>query len=726
MAFHCELTGNDIHVINTWTYANSAAREAATGFTADDVYKVAVQEDDYSIWVLVDHSPITWQQLGGMVISAINHCDLDNLLVDCHTQYVPRTGIRGFTAPVSGFNPIIDDDLATKFYVDMLAAIVSAGIITDHGSLTGLNKDDHILYVPTSGGRGFTVPISGASPVLDNHLATKLYTDAASANALIQANIYTDSVSAAAQEFENYITQMWDDENEPTGFVNRTNSSLNFDNISRTLTISGSSYVFYIEGVKFTKTGSSSKQITDTEGLWWFYFDSNGVLQATQTFSTSLILNNALVAIVYWDATNNSAIYFGDERHGITMDGITHAYLHLVFGTKWISGLGLANFDIDGDGSSDSHAQFSVVDGVIYDEDLRHSIENGNLQTLSPTAYIPVYYLDGASAYWRKDTTTAFPVKSFSGGSGRLAWNEFTGGAWQQTEIANLQFVLCHIFATNDIDEPVIAVQGQATYNSITSAREGATTEINSLVTGDMPFVEFVALGSVIYQTRDAYTNTVKARTRTTDEGDDYVDFRTANIAGGSASTSDHGNLSGLLDDDHPQYMPVDASRAFTQPVSGQDPILDNHLATKIYVDTEVASVSAGGGEDNDYENGTSESQSSTTSTTFQQKVRLTTTSLSAGNYMLMWYAEGRNVDVADAIEMRIQEDDTSTHGQVRFYSGDAGFGGTNWLDDYQPFSGHIVLANFSGSHDFDIDYRSISGGTAEIRRARITIWRIN
>jgi len=772
MAYHCTLTGEDIHVINTWTYANSAARAAATGFTADDVYKVAVQEDDYSIWILVDNSPITWMQLGGVVVSTINHCDLNNLLVDCHTQYMPTDASRAFTQPVSGQDPTLDNHLTTKVYTDTQDAAVfaAANSYSDAGDTATLS-------------------------------AANSYSDAASANALAQANTYSDSVSAAAQEFENYVTQMWDDENEPTGFVNRTDSTLSFDDGTRTLTISGASYDFYIDGVKFTKTGSSNKQITDTEGLWWFYFDSNGTLQATQTFATSLILNNALVAIVYWDATNNSAIYFGDERHGITMDGITHAYLHLVFGTKWISGLGLANFDIDGDGNSDSHAQFSVVDGVIYDEDLRHSIENGNLQTLAPTAYIPVYYLDGASAYWRKDTATAFPVKSFSGGSGRLAWNEFTGGAWQQTEVSNLQFVLCHIFATNDINEPVISIQGQATYNSIAAAREGATTEINSLVTGDMPFVEFVALGTVIYQTRDTYTNSVKARTRTTDEGADYIDFRTSNIAGGSASTSDHGSLSGLLDDDHPQYMPVNASRAFTAPVSGVDPTLDNHLATKLYTDTasanalsqaedyadagDVATLAAanmysdlasanaltqalaadidtfigltdtpsgysgkglqlvrvnvgetglefvpsGGGTsdavDNDYENTESEGESSTSSTTFQQKLRLTTSVLPSGNYMLQWYAEGRHSDIGDAIEMQIEEDDTTVHGLVRFYSGDSG--GTNWIQDFQPFSGHRILEDFSGSHTFDIDYRAVGGGTsAEIRRARITIWRMN
>lgn len=127
---------------------------------------------------------------------------------------------------------------------------------------------------------------------------------------------------------------------------------------------------------------------------------------------------------------------------------------------------------------------------------------------------------------------------------------------------------------------------------------------------------------------------------------------------------------------------------------------------------------------DNSYDNNASEGQSTTTSSTYQQKVRLSVSSLPLGNYILQWYAEGRNQNVGDAIEMRIQEDDSTTHAEVRFYTGDSG--GTNWLDDFQPFSGHRLLESFSGSHDFDIDYRSISGGTAEFRRARITLWRIS
>jgi hypothetical protein len=63
-------------------------------------------------------------------------------------------------------------------------------------------------------------------------------------------------------------------------------------------------------------------------------------------------------------------------------------------------------------------------------------------------------------------------------------------------------------------------------------------------------------------------------------------------ISGVTASgiVTDHGALTGLLEDDHPQYILVDGSRGFTSTVSGVYPVEDYHLATKFYVDETVAS----------------------------------------------------------------------------------------------------------------------------------------
>jgi len=52
--------------------------------------------------------------------------------------------------------------------------------------------------------------------------------------------------------------------------------------------------------------------------------------------------------------------------------------------------------------------------------------------------------------------------------------------------------------------------------------------------------------------------------------------------------TDDHGSLSGLLGDDHTQYILVDGTRGFTNPISGITPVSSNHLTTKTYVDNKT------------------------------------------------------------------------------------------------------------------------------------------
>lgn len=52
-----------IHQIHNWEYANAAARTGASGFTSDDVHKIALQLDNNSFWLLTAITP-TWVAIG--------------------------------------------------------------------------------------------------------------------------------------------------------------------------------------------------------------------------------------------------------------------------------------------------------------------------------------------------------------------------------------------------------------------------------------------------------------------------------------------------------------------------------------------------------------------------------------------------------------------------------------------------------------------------------------
>lgn len=364
-------------------------------------------------------------------------------------------------------------------------------------------------------------------------------------------------------------TDLGDISGEVTGYEDRNDSTFSFDNGTRTFSILpiGASYDYYIRGTRYRETGTKSIVLPNVTGLYFIYFDTAQALQQTTSFSTALLQSFAYTATVYWNATTAEAEFLSEERHGLTMDGETHAYLHLTQGTRYVSGLTLTpNAALGGDGSVDSQAQVAMTGGVIRDEDISITIVDDPTPTaffeqiLGSTAQIPVAYRIGASGNWQKDTATLFPLKA---GAARPRWNEFTGGAWQLTDAsANGKFIAYWIFATNDVNSPIISVMGQAEYNDLSSAQAGALYELLSF--GSLPFQEFKLLFRMIYRTDATYANAIKAAAY---HIQDYRRSTDPNLSS-SYMPSDHGNLSGNGDDDHLQYLLL-AGRAGGQTAYG-------------------------------------------------------------------------------------------------------------------------------------------------------------
>lgn len=337
---------------------------------------------------------------------------------------------------------------------------------------------------------------------------------------------------------------------DPTGFVNtNTDSTLSFDTGTRTLTISptGSTYDVMIDGKLYQPTGNSVT-IADEQGLHHIVYSADGSLVSLGTGGTieDFIFNNAYVCNVYWDADDNVEVNVGDERHGAGMASETHEYLHRTQGTRYISGLALEGITAGEDGSSDQHAVVGCGSGIILDEDLQL-----NLSQVATGATIPVLWKSGTTYVWKREAPRIHPV--MTGGTGRVVYNNINGGDWTTTEVTSNNYVLYHFFATNDITYPIFSVMGEAEYSNISDARAGAANEIGSISTAGVPFQEFVEIGTVIFNTRNLYSNQSKAAIVLTDDGNEYVDFRFSNITSVS-SVSDHGSLAGLSDDDHTQY----------------------------------------------------------------------------------------------------------------------------------------------------------------------------
>jgi hypothetical protein len=195
----------------------------------------------------------------------------------------------------------------------------------------------------------------------------------------------------------------------------------------------------------------------------------------------------------------------------------THLYLHNTQGAKFDRGLGLVGFSVDGGGGSNAHAQFTSVSGVIWDEDIRFPV--------SAQSQIPIFYKSG-TGNWRRKNPDAYPV-IYNGTAGyssaRLPYNFYNGSTWSLTQVDNNKFVLVHVFATNEIEYPVVGVLGTAQYISKADARTGAATELKTL--SGLPFSEFTPIGTVIFETSNSYTNVPKAQIVSID-GANYYDTR--------------------------------------------------------------------------------------------------------------------------------------------------------------------------------------------------------
>jgi hypothetical protein len=337
---------------------------------------------------------------------------------------------------------------------------------------------------------------------------------------------------------------------EPTGFPNRTDSEISFDNLSRTLSISPKSpathFDVFTKGRVFRFESAQQVTIPNNEGVYFFYFNTSGVLSYSTVFNLTLLTENIYVANIYWSVSQAQPVLFGDERHGITMDGATHEYLHTKNGAVVTSG-GAINFVTSPTGNADADAEITLGNIVFRDEDIRMDITNSaspsNIfeQILDPIAEIPVLYRDGAAGDWKRDVATTFPVKQ---GSSRIQFNQYSLGAWSQVDAQEGYYVSMWIFATNNFSEPVIAILGQAEHATLSEAQ--AEDSYDSLNFGIMPAQEYKVLYRIIFQTSSAFTNTPKAAVFDVRDLRSSVDTQFAQVA-----PNDHGLLSGLADPDH-------------------------------------------------------------------------------------------------------------------------------------------------------------------------------
>lgn len=340
---------------------------------------------------------------------------------------------------------------------------------------------------------------------------------------------------------------------EPTGFENKVDSIISLSGRTFTIEPFDAKFTVWCKGKRYIKESSETVTITDNSGLHYIYYNSSGVLSAK--YNTYFDFENeAPIAYIYWDQGGNTHHFFGDERHGIVLDWQTHEYLHRTRGAVIANGFGANGYMTSGDGNSNLHAVISIADGTFFDEDLQIDISHSSSpspntweQRLQANAYIPIFYHSGA--VWKKDIATEYPMKQ---GTERTQYNLNTSGNWSTVDIDANKWGITWVVATNNLNEPIIGILGQDIYLTIGEAEAAIWEDLNL---DNFPVFEFRPLHKIIYQTSSGYTNDPHAAIR------GVLDLRRVMSSDQGIPTtpvSDHGSMTGLGDNDHPQYLLVE------------------------------------------------------------------------------------------------------------------------------------------------------------------------
>ena len=372
---------------------------------------------------------------------------------------------------------------------------------------------------------------------------------------------------------------------EPQGFINRTDSIISFNDSTRTFTIqpavASGQYDIYVKGIKVAKTGVETVVIGTGTALNFLHFSTTAPYQLQTKTTFFDFVDDVPIAYIHWNSSINQSTFFGEERHGIRMDTATHKWIHNTFGMQYINGLSIGYSGLQLNGSLDSHAQISLSDGVLYQEDIIINVTDDNgsnsatefVQPLNPIAYIPVYYHSGTTGQWVRDSGIPFPLK-YNGT--RPFYNLYDPGPpanWTVVNVDDNKYFAMWLVATNDINDPILAIMGQTQHSSLGSAENNNIWSDINLT--NIPVFEFKPLYRLIFRADNAYTNTPKATLQS------VLDLRASVITTVQGVTqNDHGSLFGLGDDDHNQYVHIDTARTITAIHSFNNGLVSSGLIT--------------------------------------------------------------------------------------------------------------------------------------------------
>lgn len=274
---------------------------------------------------------------------------------------------------------------------------------------------------------------------------------------------------------------------ESTGFVFPNLITTSYDSTTRKVTLGGNT-TFYSLGKPITSmpTGWVSDAHPTATGTYYLSFDP---ATATASWSTTpWTFDKGQIEIVNYQ----TAYKFGiKETHGL-MQWQGHQNAHSNQGTYLASGADLSSFVLNSTTAANRRPDISA--GNLWDED--NPAINPSITTKSYTQL----FLSGTGAITNFSTAQADIVPLLTNNP---YYNQFTGGAWQQTLLPNNAYQAIFVLAipvSSDAGSQLFRyafVQGQTQSTTLTTIQALTTASINlGNIASQLP--EFVFVGKII------------------------------------------------------------------------------------------------------------------------------------------------------------------------------------------------------------------------------------
>jgi hypothetical protein len=315
--------------------------------------------------------------------------------------------------------------------------------------------------------------------------------------------------------------------------------ALAWSDVTRTLTLSPTNVMmtWYVLGEKYTSLTDITITVPDVTGNYYVYADTDGVIK----YGTSVwdLHQHAPIAFIHWSAVTQKAMVLS-EMHHAGRDINNHIRLHSIDGTQAGAGYAISGYTLNTNG--DAAIQFAVAQGTVYDEDL--ATVSANPAQAAGSNYA-LMYRAGALGDWVVGQGNSVPLWFSAGPVPNV--NTFAASTWGLEAVANNRFFNYYAFAVPSIaGKPgIVLVPGQATYSNLSLAN---AESVANLQLGSLPFPEMAPLYQLTFEYRTAYTGSTRARLQAVTR----IIGTKASIT--ATSTTDHGSLAGLADDDHTQY----------------------------------------------------------------------------------------------------------------------------------------------------------------------------